>query len=36
MNQEQEQAELQEWEEYIASLDDKEVENEYKKAKDNG
>ena len=30
----EEQAELQEWEDYIASLQDGEVENEYKKLKD--
>lgn len=31
MSQDEEQAELQEWEDYISSLDDEEVENEYKR-----
>lgn len=34
MTKEEEQAELQEWEDYISSLNDEEVENQYKKAKD--
>lgn len=34
MTKEEEQSELQELEDYIASLDDEEVESQYKKAKD--
>lgn len=36
MSQEEEQAELQAWEDYISSLNDEEVKNQYKKLKDNG
>lgn len=34
MSQDEEQAELQAWEDYISSLDDESIENEYKRKKD--